>query len=187
MIAYKGFNGDLTCTMGNGRFQYEIGHTYTNDKAGCGRTGYHCVEEPIEVLSWYPAGPSRYCMVDAAGDISEDGFERIACTEIKILKEITLQQLGILECKWQQDHPNRTYSKHVKRNSGMAKENGIVVVRGKQPKAAGQIGSTIFLLREEKDTHDIAEIGVFQIDGEEYKPDVYYRVDGRRSRCKRKS
>ena len=28
MIAYKGFNKDLTCTMGKGSFQYEVGKTY---------------------------------------------------------------------------------------------------------------------------------------------------------------
>ena len=187
MIAYKGFNGDLTCTLGNGRFQYEVGKTYKENEAKCAENGFHCVEEPIEVLSWYSSGSSRYCMVDAGGDINEDGKERISCTEMTILKEITLQQIGILECQWIKDHPWRKESRHVERESGKAGKDGIVIVRGKHPKAAGKIGSTIFLLREEKDTHDIAEIGVFQIDGEEYKPDVYYRVDGRRSRCKRKS
>ena len=53
MIAYKGFNKDLTCTMGKGRFQYEVGKSYKEDSAKCASTGFHCTEEPIEVLSWY--------------------------------------------------------------------------------------------------------------------------------------
>ena len=53
MIAYKGFNGDLTCTLGKGRFQYEVGRTYKENEAKCARNGFHCVEEPVEVLSRY--------------------------------------------------------------------------------------------------------------------------------------
>lgn len=47
MIAYKGFNKDLTCTMGKGRFQYEVGKSYKEDSAKCASTGFHCTEEPI--------------------------------------------------------------------------------------------------------------------------------------------
>lgn len=31
MIAYKGFNDDMTCTKGKGSFKYEIGKTYTEN------------------------------------------------------------------------------------------------------------------------------------------------------------
>ena len=180
MIAYKGFNKDLVCTMGKGQFQYEVGKTYKEDSAKCASTGFHCVEEPIEVRSWYSSETSRYCIVDAGGDINEDGGNKISCTEMTILKEITLQQLGVLECKWMQEHPTREYSRHVWKDCGQAERDGIVIVRGKNPKAKGEIGSTLFILREGKGT--IEEIGVFPIDGTEYKPDTYYRVDGRRCR-----
>ncbi len=187
MIAYKGFNKDLVCTRGNGQFKYEIGKTYTEDNAKCASTGFHCVEEPIEVLSWYSSDDSRYCIVSAGGDVNEDGNDRISCTEIKILKEITLQQLGILECEWLQKHPDRKYSNHVKKDSGWAPDKGIVIVRGKNPKAEGGEGSTIFLLREGKNTKEIEEAGAFLIDGVEYMPDTYYRVDGRKCRCAKKN
>lgn len=187
MIAYKGFNGDLTCTMGKGTFQYEVGKTYKEEKAKCANTGFHCVEEPIEVLNWYRASGSRYCIVDAGGDVHEDGWNRISCSQMKIMKEITLQQIGALECKWMQDHPEREYSNWVKKNTGKALKNEIVVVRGKNPKAAGEMNSTIFLVREGKETKDIEEIGVFLIDGIEHMPDTYYRVDGRKCRCEKKN
>ena len=187
MIAYKGFNGDLTCTKGKGKYQYEVGKTYREDEAKCAKNGFHCVEEPIEVLNWYQEPGDRYCMVKASGDINEDGDDKISCTEMTILRELTLQQIGILECQWLKDNPRRTNSDKVKKESGYAKENGIVVVRGKNPKAAGQIGATIYLLKEAKRTSEIEEIGVFQIDGQEYRTDVYYRVDGRQCRCEKKS
>ena len=123
MIAYKGFNKDMVCTMGKGQFQYEVGKTYKEDRAKCASTGFHCVEEPIEVRSWYSSESSRYCIVDAGGDINEDGGNRISCTEMTILKEITLQQLGIMECKWMQEHPTRAYSRHVWKDCGQAEGN----------------------------------------------------------------
>ena len=183
MIAYKGFNKNLTCTMGHGAFQYEVGKTYKEEKAQCAHTGFHCVEEPLDVLSWYFADDSRYCVVKVSGDIHEDGNDKISCSEMTILQEITLQQLGALECKWLQKHPERKGSRNLRIEEGYAGTGKIVVVRGKHPKAAGGKGATLFLLKEEKDSREIEEIGIFEIDGEEYLPNVYYRVDGRRSRC----
>lgn len=58
--------------MGKGRFQYEVGKTYKEDSAKCANTGFHCCEEPIEVLSWYSGVNDRYCIVEAGGDVHED-------------------------------------------------------------------------------------------------------------------
>lgn len=181
MIAYKGFNKDLSCTMGKGIFRYEVGKAYKENEAKCVKTGFHCVEEPIEVLSWYRDG--RYCIVDAGGDIHEDGMERISCTEMKILKEISLEQLGALECEWLIKHPDRKHSNHVEKNAGRAMKDGIIIVRGKNPKAAGEIGSTIFLLKEGKGTKEIVDAGAYKIDGKQFLPGVFYKTDGRRARC----
>lgn len=187
MIAYKGFNKDLKCTMGKGQFQYKVGETYKEDKAQCASTGFHCVEEPIEVLSWYSSPNSRYCMVEASGDIHEDGCNKISCTEMTILKELTIEHIAALECEWLSCHPYRQYSHHVNRNTGEASKNNIVIVRGKNPKAAGELGSTIFLLKEDKRTNEIIEAGAYKINGDKYKPGTYYLVDGRKARCVRKN
>lgn len=182
MIAYKGFNKNLTCTRGEGTFQYEVGKKYTTENAQCARTGFHCVEEPIEVLTWYSGSNAAYCIVEAAGDIHEDGSERISCTEMTIKKEITLEQLGILECLWIKEHPERINSSHVEKNCGHAHKDGIVVVRGKHPKASGALGSTLYLLQEETGSHEIKHIGVFKIDGKDFKPEVYYTASGKKAR-----
>lgn len=187
MIAYKGFNKDLACTLGKGTFQYEVGKTYIEDNAKCANTGFHCVEEPIEVLRWYSANDSRYCVVNAGGDINEDGQDRISCTEMTILKEVTLQQLGALECQWIQKHPERKNSNQVLRNRGTAKKAGIVIVRGQEPEAAGELGSTIYLLKEKQNEREIAEIGIYEIDGAEFFPNVFYKTDGRQSECEKKN
>lgn len=174
MIAYKGFNKDLTCTLGNGTFQYEIGKTYREEEAKCANTGFHCVEEPIEVLRWYKDG--RYCMVEASGDVNEDGNDKISCTEMTILREITLQELGILECDWLARHPDRKCSNLIQKDEGIADAGGIVIVRGKNPRAKGKKGSTLYLLREE--AGEIVEIGVYEAESSEW-----YGVSG----CVKKS
>ncbi len=183
MIAIKGFNRDLACTMGKGVFQYVLRHKYTEAIAQCAGKGYHCVEEPIEVLSWYSGKTDRYCIVEAGGDIHEDGKERIACTELTLLREISILELGILECRWIQEHPDRECSRHVHRDSGIGySSDRIVIVRGKHPKAAGCTGTVLFLLKESPKSNEIVQIGVYEVDGEKYLPGVYYRADGRRSR-----
>ncbi len=187
MIAYKGFNKDLACTMGHGTFQYQVGQTYKEDKAQCANTGFHCTEEPLEVREWYYNDNSRYCIVIAAGDVHEDGLNKISCTEMTILREITLEQLGILECEWLINHPEREYSDQVEKDTGRAGKNGIVVVRGKNPKASGEIGSTIFLLKEGKGTKEIISAGAYRIDGVIYLPDTYYNAEGRQVKCGRKN
>lgn len=186
MRAYKGFNADLTCTRGNGRFQFEIGKTYKENEAKCARNGFHCVEEPIEVLSWYSGSNARYCMVEASGDVNEDGNDKISCTEMTILKELTLEQLATLECIWMKEHPEREYSTHVNKNKEYAyKSDRIVIVRGTSPKAAGDVGTTIFLVKGT--AKGISSIGIYKIDGKEYKPGIYYGVDGRPADEKRRT
>ena len=178
MRAYKGFNSNLTCTLGKGTFQYELGKTYRESEAKCAHTGFHCVEEPIEVLRWYPSLKARYCMVEATGDLNEDGNDKISCTEMTILKELTIEQLAALECKYMQEHPERKYSNRVYKDSGYAyKDDRIVVVRGRDPKAAGDIGTTIFLIKGT--SKRISSIGIYKIDGKDYMPGIYYNADGR--------
>lgn len=183
MIAFKGFNSDLACTMGDGTYQYKIGSTYTENTARCAGCGFHCVEEPIEVLRWYGGAGDRYCMVEAAGDIHEDGEGRIACTELTVLKEVSLPELGILECRWILEHPGRENSRKVHRDAWAGDSSDrIVVVRGRNPKAAGRTGTVLFLVREAPGGQKIVQVGVYEIDGEEFLPGVYYRADGRRCR-----
>jgi hypothetical protein len=61
-----------------------------------------------------------------------------------------------------------------------------VVVRGKHPKAKGDTGATLFLLREEKGMPKIKDAGVFLVGGG-YDPDTWYDVNGRRVRCRKES
>ena len=187
MKCYKGFNADLTCTKGHGSFQYEVGSTFTAESAKCAASGLHCVEEPLDVLTWYNAPDSRFCIVEAAGDINEvEG--KICCTEMTLLKEVTREQLAILECVWMQRHPERETCKwvHTNRYEGVTGEN-VIVVRGKNPIASGCTGATIFLVKEKPRSKEIECYAAYKIDGNKYKANIRYNIEGRKEVCKKRS
>ena len=92
VIAYKGFNSDLTCKG----FQYKIGGKYSCDEKIilCG-TGFHACEDPLDVLLYYDKPNSRYCIVEQSGEIikCEHNDTKQVSSEIKIIKEIGLDGL----------------------------------------------------------------------------------------------
>ena len=55
MKMYKGFDKNLKCRD----FQYEIGKTYTEDKAKLCNAGFHACEHPLDCLNYYKPGESR--------------------------------------------------------------------------------------------------------------------------------
>ena len=92
VIAYKGFNSDLTCKG----FQYKIGEKYSCDeKIILCEKGFHACEEPLDVLLYYAKPDSRYCIVEQSGEIirCEHNNNKQVSSKIKIIKEIGLDGL----------------------------------------------------------------------------------------------
>ncbi len=91
IIGYKGFDRNLQC-LG---FQYEIGRTYTTEEAPvlC-ESGFHFCENPLDVLNYYFATYSRYCLVEGNGRVDrEEEGHKIAVSEITIVKELSLYEM----------------------------------------------------------------------------------------------
>ena len=65
----------------------------------------------------------------------------------------------------------------MEKDSGDANGEGSIIVRGKNPKAKGSIGDTLFLLMDDKDGN-VSQAGSYKIDGDTYKPGIYYNVKG---------
>lgn len=79
MLAYKGFKKDLTCTFGQGIFQYEADQTMKEDSSKCQDRGLHCAENPLECLRWYPLGKgNRYF---PGSYVNKDG-QKVYTTEV---------------------------------------------------------------------------------------------------------
>ena len=98
IIAYKGMDENMTC---RGK-QYEIGKTYTEERAECCNAGMHACENPLDVFHYYrPDGKTRFFEVECGGEIDrEDGKDsKLACTELKVKDELKLADFIRLSVK----------------------------------------------------------------------------------------
>lgn len=177
VIAYKGFNKDLTCRG----MQFYERKWHEEPEANCVRNGFHCAENPLDCLSYYPDWEnSVYYMVLADGDIDEDtGDSKIACTRIKLLKKLALDEFVQESIQYMITHPSMEPNRIVRREEGEA-DGLFVIVRGKDPVARGKRGSVLGFAKEAAGGKEIREAAVFMVDGKNIMPDVWYRADGQK-------
>ena len=91
IIAYKGMDENMRC-LGK---QYEVGKTYTEDKADCRHAGMHACVNPFDVFRYYRLdGKNRFFEVECSGDVSKDDCDsKLACTELTIKGEMNFAGL----------------------------------------------------------------------------------------------
>ena len=174
MIAYKGFNKDLTC-LG---FQFVMGLNITK-KANCHENGFHCAEDPLDCLTYYPdMNNSVYCIVDANGDRDEDDSDsKISCTELNIIKQLSREEFFLHALAYIADHPKRKWNSIIQEDKAIAC-NGYTVVRGPDPIACGRnIGDILAFAKESVDGDEIELITLAKVDGEKVMPGVWYSID----------
>lgn len=185
MLAYKGFREDLSCTYGTGRFQYKVGQTITSDGSKAQHTGLHCAENPVECLRWYPLGENnRYFLVEAAGSIDELGGTdtQLACTEMTLLKELSLKEFTGHVMMYMVKHPLRTWKCDRKMlqiaedEAEADKEGSIAIARGMHPKVRGKQGAILGLIRDNGGLIEDAKL--FTVEGD-IEPDTWYTLKDR--------
>ncbi len=179
MLAYKGFNSNLTCTMGKGTFQYEQGVKYTEENAHCGADGFHATDDPLGVLSYYNKSDDRYFLVELGGNIDEDGVNsRISAPEITLMRELSKTEMYMRGLIWMSRHPKAKRASVVREGTGDAAGSGHVIVRGKHPKARGKKGDLLYIAKENR-AGEITDAGVYEIGIDGFEEDVFYGVDGK--------
>ena len=91
IIAYKGMDANMMC---RGK-QYEVGKTYTEERAVCCSAGMHACENPLDVLHYYPLKyNSRFFEVECGGSIDKSIEDsKLACTELTVKKELNFAGL----------------------------------------------------------------------------------------------
>lgn len=184
MLAYKGFRSDLTCTFGSGTFQYQTGQTIKAEGSKAQHTGLHCAENPVECLRWYPLGNgNRYFLVEAAGSIDELGGidTQLACTEMTLLKELSLKEFAGHAMMYMVKHPLRDWKREsrmlqIAEDKAEAAENGIAIARGQHPKVKGKSGAVLGLIRDNGGLIEDAKL--FVVEGE-IEPDTWYTLKDR--------
>ncbi len=178
MIAYKGFDKNLSCRG----HKFQEGIINKTEEARCVSCGFHCAENPLDCLSYYPdMKNSVYYVVSAGGDIHEDGSDtKLSCTELSLVRKLSIEDFVKHALIFIAKHPNRSYEKfsRVQNKKGEARSD-FVIVRGKNPVAAGQKGTVLGLVQEYVDSKEIRAINVILVDGEEILEDTFYNIEGR--------
>jgi len=173
MIAYKAFGLGLVCRG----YQFVMGLNVT-EKANCRANGFHCAENPLDCLTYYSnIDRSEYYLVNAKGDIDEDGDDtKIACTELIIIKQLTREEYFLHGLAYIADHPFQKWSSHVTKDCSKA-INGYAVVRGIDPIAQGALGDILAFAKEDPANRKITQVALARVDGKKVMPDVWYGVD----------
>ena len=173
MIAYKAFKPGLVC-LG---YQFQMGLNVT-DQANCRANGFHCASNPLDCLSYYSLEGSELYLVDAGGDIDEDGDDtKIACTALTIIKRLTREEFFLHGLAFMADHPLRKWSSHVRKGQARTYD-GYAVVRGIDPVACGdKVGEILAFAKEDPSGAEIVQIALGLVDGEKILPGVWYGAD----------
>ena len=105
IIAYKGFNKDLTCRG----FQYEISKEYEEKEVSVCERGFHACENPFDVLDFYgDVLNHRFCKVEQSGTIKKDDKKQ-ASSKIKVVAEIGFTGLFKAGIEWIEEVTNPTH------------------------------------------------------------------------------
>lgn len=155
MRAYKGFTHNLMSRLGGKPVQFKVGETYEEPRSKTANSGFHCCENPFECLSYYGYKQDRFCLVEAEGDIDEDDFERISCTKLTILKELTEKEFFLAGVAYMIQHPKRKRWEQDRKGVEVHKEyaearfpGDIAVARGANPAVEAVPGAYVALIKE---------------------------------------
>ncbi len=175
LLAYKALEKDLSCRG------YQFNPTGWNKEpaANCRENGFHCAENPLDCLTYYSDMDNAvYYTVLAAGDIHEDGSDsKISCTEMKLVKQLSIEEFVVHALKYISDHPLRANSNNVCMNEGIVQDK-FVIVRGKNPIARGKKGEILGFAKENINDKDIAELGMYVVDGVNIQENTWYDICG---------
>lgn len=183
MKVFKATDEDMTCHMGDGIFQYELGVPAVVEKSKCGNTGLHACEYVVDCMIYYGLSDShRFFEAEATGDIAEDGINtRIACTELTLIRELTNRDIAREAIRYMVRHPKRKnwpcgkYGIMIAQDKAFVKQNdGIAIARGKNPKVKGCTGAHIGWIRETEDGIQAARLMTV---GGNILPDVWYTIE----------
>lgn len=187
MKAYKGFNQDMTCR----NFQYEEGKEYHEDNAELCKNGFHACERPLDCFTYYAPANSVYHEVEINElHDKKDDDSKVCGKNIKIGAQLSVAKLCELQFEYVKSH---CISRNIAGESGAATagsfgaatsrgtvsvgKNGVALCRGNGVKAKGGLGSLIVIAEECDTNYGIKEWKAAVVDGDEIKPDVWYKLE----------
>ena len=93
MKGYKALDMDMRATMGD-KMQYELGKWYeTKETIVPCKSGFHFCKTIEDVNDYYELCTSRLFEVEATGDIIEADENKMVCSNIRLLREISQEEI----------------------------------------------------------------------------------------------
>ena len=107
---------------------------------------------------------------------------QLACTEMTLLKELSLKEFAGHAMMYMVKHPLRDWKRdsrmlQIAEDEAEADENGIAIARGLHPKVKGKQGAVLGLIRDNGGLIEDAKL--FAVEGE-IKPDIWYTLKDRK-------
>ena len=178
IIAYKGFNTDLTCRD----FQFQIGETYTHDgKVEACASGFHACENPLDVFNYYNP-TSRFAIVECSGEINKESNSdsKIACGSIHIKAEIGLPtliskavDLILSKIKWETAKKSNTGDYSAAEVTGA---HSVAAALGYSSKSkAGESGAIVCVYRN--DDYELIHIRASKVGDNGIEAGKWYTLD----------
>lgn len=183
MKVFKATDGDMSCHMGMGKFQYHLGVPARADESKCGSTGLHACEYVLDCTGYYSMdGKHRFFEAEASGDIAEDGVDtRISCTELTLTRELCNKDIAREVIRFIVRHPRRDGWKKKgvmvmvdEESAEISTRDGIAIARGTNPRVKGCDGAHVGWIRETEE--GITEAKIMTV-GEVLEPGRWYTIE----------
>ena len=175
IVAIKGFDRNLQCRG----YQFEIGKTYEHDgKVKACESGFHAVEYPLDVFSYYASADSRFCVVELSGEFSRHADDtKVAAGKISIKAEVGIPQLVTRAIEWitARCTPEGGAATGDQGAASATGEASVAMASGLYGCASASAGSAIFLVNR-YDNGAIRHVFASKVGDNNIKPDVFYAL-----------
>ncbi len=168
----------MKARLGNGKDHPHMGLNVTTE-ANCAQNGWHCAENPLDCLSYFSwDDKNEFYLCEAGGDIHEDGHaSRVSCTELTILKRLSLTEFVAEAVRYIISHPHRPLHSSIHNAVNIGRENYFGIACGERPTISAAEGCVVALIRRTKGgtitAIHIEEVG----EKNKVKPNIRYGVD----------
>ncbi len=196
MLAYKGFNKDMTCRG----FQFKEGETYHEDSAHLCESGFHACEDPLDCFGYYAPANSVYHEVelDEVADEREESDSKICGKTIKIGARLDIAGICKAHFEFVKSKCKEKIEKgeaeqatsgdrgcstsgyggcSTSRGCSAVGKQGAALARGNNCKVKGGLGSILVIVEENEYDYEIKDWKSAIVDGVTLKPDTWYKLE----------
>lgn len=141
----------------------------------------HACEYPLDCFGYYDPAHSVYHVVEQSGEISRhDDNSKVASTKMKIGARLDIRGLVSAAIEYTKSRTTAEFTdpeRATSRGSSASGENGLSVARGNNVRVKGGLGAILVIAEENESDYDIKHWKAVVVDGENIKPDTWYKLD----------